>query len=222
MLRLKSYPRFECVCLPCMAAMLSGLRYDAHSGPLRLSHVARRSLEHGQRLGPCLPSTYCQVVMSVAISDAAIRIIADAIYLESPSAVIEAYSAFGEEARTFASSQELCAYANLQRNSRDPSVHVAVHYPDMAGRVAITRVALDPARCAGHTWRQSIDGWGLIQVYLQLGSESLGSFVSANSEKRANAWAATIPDLDPPAVWDWPAVARHLRRLRRALKQAIP
>jgi hypothetical protein len=160
--------------------------------------------------------------MSIPISDEAIQIIVDAIFDENPSAVIEAYSALGQPARVFSSSQELCAYAEARRNSDERSVHIAVHYPDMAGRVVNTRLALDPARCAGHTYRFRADGWGLIQVYLQLGSGSLGSFVSANSEKRANAWAATIPDLDPPAVWDWPAVARHLRRLRRALKQAIP
>ena len=158
--------------------------------------------------------------MSIPISDEAIQIIVDAIFDENPSAVIEAYSALGQPARVFASSQELCAYAEARRNSDERSVHIAVHYPDMAGRVVNTRLALDPARCAGHTYRFRADGWGLIQVYLQLGSGSLQSFISANSEKRASAWAATFPEIDLPAAWDWVAVARHLRRLRRALKLA--
>ncbi len=159
--------------------------------------------------------------MSTPISDAAIQIMANVIFDESPSTVIEVYSDFGQGARMFSSAQELSIYAATRRNSRERNVHVAVHYPDMAGCVVSTRVALDPARCGGHTYRHRVDGWGLIQVYLQLGSTLPESFVSANSEKRANAWAATYPELDLPSAWNWPAVARHLRRLRRALKLAM-
>jgi hypothetical protein len=160
--------------------------------------------------------------MSIPISDDAIQIMANAIFHQSPSTVIEAYSGFGQEARMFMSSQEMCIYAASRRNSPERSVHIAVHYPDMAGRVVSTRVALDPVKCGGHSHRHRADGWGLIQVYLQLGSTLPQSFVSANSEKRANAWAATFPELDLPSAWNWPAVARHLRRLRRALKQVMP
>jgi hypothetical protein len=159
--------------------------------------------------------------MSTPISDAAIQIMANAIFDQSPSTVIEAYSGFGQEARMFSSAQELCIYAATRRNSREPSVHIAVHYPDMAGRAVITRLALDPAKCGGHSYRYTVDGWGLIRIYLQLDSTLPLSFVSANTEKRANAWAANFPELDPPSQWSWPAVARHLRRLRRALKLAM-
>jgi hypothetical protein len=160
--------------------------------------------------------------MSTPISDAAIQIMANAIFDQSPSTVIGAYSGFDQEARMLMSSQELCIYAATRRNSPERSVHIAVHYPDMAGRLVNTRLALDPAKCGGHSYRYRADGLGLIQVYLQLGSTLPQSFVSANSEKRANAWATTFPELDPPAAWNWPAVARQLRRLRRVLKQAIP
>jgi hypothetical protein len=158
--------------------------------------------------------------MSIPVSDTAILAIADAIFNERPSTVVEAYSGFDQAPRTFQSSEELCAYTFARRGCSDASVHVAVHYPDMAGRVASTRVALDAAKCDGHTHRYRTDGWGLIWVYLQLGSRTPESFISANSEKRADAWAATYPELDPPATWAWPAVTRHLRRLRRALKLA--
>ena len=158
--------------------------------------------------------------MNAPVSDAAIQALADAIFKERPSTVVEAYSAFSQELRTFQSASELCAYATAQRGSRDGSVHVAVHYPDMAGRVVRTRVPLEPKKCDGHTYRYRVDGWGLIWVYLQLRPANLESFVSANSEKRANAWAPTFPEIDAPSTWDWPVVARHLRRLRRALKLA--
>ncbi len=158
--------------------------------------------------------------MNAPISDPAVKAVADAIFKECPSTVIEAYSGFSQELRSFQSAQDLCVYATARRDLPGGSVHVAVHYPDMAGRVARTRVALDPHKCEGHTYRYKVDGWGLIWVHLQLRSANLESFVSANSEKRANAWAPTFPELDAPSAWDWPTVARHLRRLRRALKLA--
>ena len=153
-------------------------------------------------------------------SDAAIEAIAKAIFSEGPSIVIEAYSAFGQDLRAFQSAEELCAYALARRNSTDGSVHVAVHYPDMAGKLTQSYISLDPLKCGGHTHRYRVDGWGLVWVYLQLRPQGLTSFISANSEKRAAAWAATYPELEPPSIWDWSAVARHLRRLRRALKLA--
>ena len=158
--------------------------------------------------------------MKAPISDAAVRAISEAIFKDQPLTVIEAYSAFEKELCTFQSPVELCAYALAKRDSTDGSVHVAVHYPDMAGGLARTYLPLNPLKCNGHTYRYRVDGWGLVWVYLQLRPTSTGSFISANSEKRALAWAATFPDLDPPSTWDWPAVARHLRRLRRSLKLA--
>lgn len=158
--------------------------------------------------------------MKDPVSDEAIKAIAEAIFRERPLTVIEAYSAPEQELRTFQSPEELFAYALARRDTPGGSIHVAVHYPDMAGRLARTHVSLDPLKCNGRTYRYRVDGWGLVWVYLQLRPASLDSFVSANSEKRALAWAATLPELDPPSIWHWPAVARHLRRLRRVLKLA--
>ena len=42
-------------------------------------------------------------------SDAAIEAIAKSIFSDGPSIVIEAYSAFGQDLRTFQSAEELCA-----------------------------------------------------------------------------------------------------------------
>lgn len=158
--------------------------------------------------------------MATVLTDSAIKTIADAIFKERPTAVIETYSSFGQEPREFHSSEDVFTYANALRNAGD-NPHLIVHYPDMAGRVVRSRIELNPSKCGGHTYRYEAVGWGLIFVYLQLSPAGrIDSFISANSEKRALAWAPTYPDMDPPSTWNWPAVARHLRRLRRALKLA--
>lgn len=151
--------------------------------------------------------------------DAAVESMAAAIFRQRPAAVMEAYSAFGRQSVELHSAHELCAYASSMR-SLDGYEHLAVLYPDMAGAVTRARIDLDPSECGGHTYRYEAQGWGLIWVYLKL-SPAAGreSFVSANSEARALAWAPHYPDMGAPSTWHWPSVARHLRRLRRALKR---
>jgi hypothetical protein len=158
--------------------------------------------------------------MHAPVSHAALKAVADAIFSERPSTVVEAYSEFSRTLRTFESTEELSAYATAQRDLTAGSIHVAIHYPDMAGKITISRVALDPEKCNGHAYRYKVEGWGLIWVHLRLRPGNVESFISANSEKRANAWASTLPELESPSTWDWRSVARHLRRLRRALKLA--
>ena len=158
--------------------------------------------------------------MMVPVSDAAVKAIADAIFDGSPSTVAEAYSGFDQELVSFKTASELCAYAEAKRASSGGAVFLAVCYPDMGGQLECTPIALDPQKCDGHSYRSRSGGWGLIWVSLQLHSSDVASFVSANSEKRAQACAHTSPELDAPSTWDWPAVGRHLRRLRRVFKLA--
>lgn len=158
--------------------------------------------------------------MATVLSDEAIKAVAEAIFSDAPVTVVEAYSDFSQEARQFHCAEEVCRYAiGVRETGNNP--HLVVHYPDMGGRLALRRCSLDPDKCDGHTYRYTAEGWGLIFVYLQIASAGrLGSFVSANSEKRALAWEPTYPDMDPPGTWNWPAVGRHTRRLTRALKRA--
>ena len=158
--------------------------------------------------------------MEAPASDTAVESIADAIFKEQPASVIEAYSAFDRELIELHSAQDICAYAHSMRGS-DGYAHLAVRYPDMAGALTKSLIELHPSKCGGHTYRYQSQGWGLIWVYLKLSPRGgRESFISANSEKRALAWASTYPDMESPSAWHWPAVARHLRRLRRALKLA--
>jgi hypothetical protein len=158
--------------------------------------------------------------MGNPVSDEAVESIADAIFKERPATVVEAYSEFGQELIELHTAKDFCTYARSKRKS-DGYIHLAVQYPDMAGKITRTLIELDPSKCNGHTFRYRSQGWGLVWVYLNLSpTGKLESFISANSEKRAVAWAPTYPDMEAPSTWHWPSVSRHLRRLRRALKLA--
>ena len=158
--------------------------------------------------------------MTTPITPTGITLVAEAIFKGCPSAVVEAYSEPDQELRSFQSAQELCTYAATKESSPEGSVHIVVHYHNMAGKVTHTRIPLNPKKCNGHTFRIRTDGWGLISVYLQLRQGVLKSSITANSAQRAQKWSHTHPELEPPAMWIWPAVACHLRRLRAVLKLA--
>lgn len=150
----------------------------------------------------------------------AVEVIADAVYLHSAPHVIEAYSAIGATLESLSSKTQFLEYVLAKSESSNGSAYLAVHYPEMKGLVIQSRIYLDPKRCGQGAFRFKIEGWGLIWLHLQWQQKSPSTFVSVNSEKRAMAWAHTRPELGSPADWDWCAVQRHVRRIKRAPKVA--
>ena len=130
---------------------------------------------------------------SEPLSDKSVASVADAIFAKGGPTVVEAWSEFGSEPRHFVSAAEICAYATEKRGGKPGSVHLAVHYPDTAGRLVQKRVSLNPGACDGSSHRFTFEGWGLIWVYLHLaGANAADSFVSANTQKRAEKWGRSI------------------------------
>lgn len=154
------------------------------------------------------------------MSEAGIAAMAEAIFAKPGAAVAEAYSAPEQETLHFHSPAELCAYAARLEAEGASCVLLAVHYPDMGGHFAPTRIALDPAKCDGLSYRYVCEGWGVIRVYLRLSSgKGLASNVGANSQQRAEKWQRHYPAFGPTDAWHWDAVGRHERRLIRVLKK---
>jgi hypothetical protein len=156
------------------------------------------------------------------MSEAGIAAMAEAIFAKPGVAVAQAYSEPEQETLYFRSPAELCAYAARLEAEGASDVLLAVHYPDMGGQFAPRRIALDPAKCGGLSYRYVCEGWGVIRVYLRLsGGKGLDSNVGANSQKRAEKWLPHYPEFGSPDAWDWDAVGRHERRLIRVLKKAV-
>ena len=158
--------------------------------------------------------------MAASITDETVETLALAIFEPGEVTVVEAYSAYGTELISFGSPEELTGYVRAQRYAPEQIAHFAVHYRDMGAELLRSKLQLDPEKCQGHTYRYSAAGWGLIWVHLEWRQSPVGSFISANSEKRAVAWAPTYPELGAPEQWNWPPIGRHLHRLRRVLKLA--
>ncbi len=157
------------------------------------------------------------------ISASSIEALVQAVFDHGPVTVVEAYSAFDSPLQYFAKPDDLLGYVETNAVAPNTTVHVAIHYPNMGGRLTTRRIELNQSKVPHAAYRYAIEGWGLIWIYLDLSdSPKLAPFVSANSESRALKWQQTYPDLDPPTHWCWPAVETHARRLRRVLRNVLP
>lgn len=156
--------------------------------------------------------------MSLDSVDALMRV----VFANDTPTVMEKYSDYDATPRRFSTHDDVLTFAETEVSKPAGAVSIAIHYPDMRGRLAVTRISLNPEACQGATYRFCCEGWGVIYAYLPVAEPvGIAPFISANSEKRAMAWASTYPKWDSPASWDWGAVNRHLRRLRRALRQVV-
>lgn len=154
------------------------------------------------------------------IAGANLERIVEAIFVEGRPDVYEAYSAFDSDIVSFSNAAELNSYISWPQPKKEGTLGFVLYYPDTKGFVERIRIALDREKCEGHTYRYRVNGWGLIQF--QVNSQKTPNIVcrfAVNTEKRANAWFPTYPELQSPALWDWKAVERHARRLIRELRR---
>ncbi len=86
------------------------------------------------------------------------------VFSEKVLRVFEAYSRFGERCREFHDIDDIrAAYPRFTDGPCSP--HLALWAPTTC-KMSRERIALDPTACGGHTFRYSVEGWGLIQLLL--------------------------------------------------------
>ena len=156
------------------------------------------------------------------LTDSAIDALTAAVYEKPSPWVAETYSNFDAEPLQFSSSSELRTYVHKALSEPRGHVSLCVVYPEMAGRAVRETIHLKPGSVPGHVLRYTWRGWGLISVHLMRECQSgIFSYAAANSLARAEKWALTYPDWEPPSTWNWKEVASHTRRLKRVLKKSM-
>jgi hypothetical protein len=95
--------------------------------------------------------------------------------------------------------------------------YLSIHYAIAGGSVRKKEIDLNPEKCKGAKVRYSVEGWGLIQFQLWNKENDFTCDIGVNSEKRANAWEATCPELGSPSLWNWKEIKKQNRRLNRVL-----
>lgn len=151
-----------------------------------------------------------------------IEALAAAVFAPPGALVLEAYSEFDKEARQLHSPEQLAEFILLACKGKDRLAHFFVVYPDMMGQPMRETIHLDQTKVQKGRVRYTWSGWGLISVVLTVHPNSSSKpSVTSNSEVRARAWAPVHSEWPSPDVWDWKAVERHTRRLRRILKMQL-
>ena len=146
--------------------------------------------------------------------------VVEAIFAIDKPVVSEAYSKFDEEIVIFCSEEELIENITQERESGNKLLTFSVYYPDTQGFREVRKITLKPGAVKGHKYRYAVSGWGVIQFHLErLSDTTLKCYFGVNTEKRANKWIATCPELKSPDLWNWQLVEKHLRRLSRELKK---
>lgn len=131
--------------------------------------------------------------------------------------VFESYSIPGKPLRQFSTpGQVLEAFDD----SMAQALVLMLYEPAMRGRCHVRRVELEPDSFAAAPWRETIEGWGLIQ--LMLCGVHRGKLrpchTNHNSEARARKWEPTYSEFPPVADWDFQAVTRISSRINRHIR----
>jgi hypothetical protein len=121
------------------------------------------------------------------------RAVLDFLFSATDVRVFESYSRLDADLREFRSTDELAAAFPL---GTDPygngnAFLLMLWSPSVMHDLTITRFALNPAACQGHTFRHRIDGGGLMQLYLGGVCDRVVtmSHLGHQSQVRAQKWA---------------------------------
>src|ERR1700733_14470409 len=96
-----------------------------------------------------------------------LNVVLDFVFHQSGCRAFEGYSAFGHDLIGF--STVACLMTKLHvgtcRSDGDRTFLQLV-VPSASSLYTVRRIELAPDKCGGHSFRYTIEGWGLIQLYL--------------------------------------------------------
>lgn len=115
--------------------------------------------------------------------------------------VFESYSEPSTELREFRSTDDLAASfpIGVDQHGNGAAILLQLWSPAVMNELTISRFALNPTACNGHTFRYRIDGGGLIQLYLGGVCDKVvtKSHFGHQSQVRAQKW-----EVDQGVNWD--------------------
>jgi hypothetical protein len=100
-------------------------------------------------------------------AEADLKAVTDFLFSSTDVRVFESYSEYDQKLREFRSTEELAAAFPLGTDTFGNGVEILLQLwsPSVMRELTITRIALVPAACNGHTFRYCMDGGALMQLY---------------------------------------------------------
>ena len=148
----------------------------------------------------------------------------DFVFSDLSCRVFESYSDYDADLREFTRTSEIYDRLPLGKPSgTGPSVALQLWPIEASQNVSFKRIMLNPSKCDGHTFRYSINGWGLIQLYLG-GLSPTGlvhSHTNHNSKARARKWQSNYIELGPIEAWNWDVVESESRKLNHHIRRNL-
>jgi hypothetical protein len=146
------------------------------------------------------------------------RAVLDFLFSSTDVRVFESYSEYDSELREFRSTDELAAAFPLGVDPHGTGYAILLQLwsPSVMHELTIRRFSIDPARCDGHTFRNKIEGGGLMQLHLGGVCERVVtmSHFGHQSQIRAEAWGAD-------AGVDWAALAKLSNRIQYHIRKRL-
>jgi hypothetical protein len=142
----------------------------------------------------------------------------DFLFLSTDVRVFESYSEFDSEIREFRSTSELASAFEIGSDTHGHGAAVLLQLwsPTVMKDLVIRRYSVDPSYCDGHTFRFSIEGGGLIQLYLGgvCGRVVTKSHYGHQSKVRAQNW-------NVDSGIDWDALQVLSRRIQYHIRRRL-
>ena len=154
------------------------------------------------------------------------RAILEHLILQADCDLFESSSRADSELKQFHSIADFERHFSITdwRQGAIESISLLLYPRDANGALVKRRINFKPNSSHGATFKFCMEGWGLVQLWLEPirnGSCSLSN-TNHNSKKRAEAWSSTSARLGDPLDWDWKCVESFSRRLNRFIhKMAV-
>ncbi|WP_299112209.1 hypothetical protein [uncultured Winogradskyella sp.] len=143
------------------------------------------------------------------------------ILSDSKTELYESYSEMENELVRISNFSEFKDYFEHSTTEKKRQLGFGIYNPESKGKFTITKLKLDPKYCNGKTYRNRIDGWGIIYVHLNLlnTENEIECRISVNSRKRAENWKSTNPEFGNPELWDWKIIESNAKKIIKQLKK---
>ena len=89
-----------------------------------------------------------------------------------------------------------------------------LYKPEHGGGIKVKTIKLNDGRT-----RETLVGWGYIQLLIEKGSSGYRYGYSVNTQVRAEKWYSSSPDFGDPSLWNWDEITRSVRRLKKVAQQ---
>lgn len=142
------------------------------------------------------------------------------ILSDSMTELYESYSEMEKELVRINNFSEFKHYFKHSTSEKKVQLGFGIYNPECKGKFSITKLKLNPKYCNGKTYRNRIDGWGIIFIHLNLlnTENEIECRISVNSKTRAENWKNTNPEFGNPELWEWKIIESNARKIINRLK----